>query len=255
MKIQEIKILLDKYYNGETTLEEEAALRDYFRRDDIPAQFQRYIPQFRYMDKVTTSEITADDLLNLLPDDESNLFPKHHVNVIGWVVRIAASLLLIFSGFAAGIWYQHSRVSRGINEITSKSRNDIPVENASWYNRIQKASASEQIQLIGQVGHSSKGNDLVIQTLINAMNTAGNVNVRMAAAEALFKFRNQPVVKRAFVKSLAHQNDPNMQITLISLIVHMRDRSAIEAMQLMLLDKNIDKVVRYKLEEGIGILS
>ena len=36
MKEEELKKLIEKYYNGESTEDEEKALRDYFRQDNIP---------------------------------------------------------------------------------------------------------------------------------------------------------------------------------------------------------------------------
>jgi hypothetical protein len=49
MKSQEIERLLEKYYQGETTLEEERLLDEYFARDDVPARYQAEKLQFDYL--------------------------------------------------------------------------------------------------------------------------------------------------------------------------------------------------------------
>ncbi len=77
----------------------------------------------------------------------------------------------------------------------------------------------------------------------------------MAAAEALYKMRDNPVARRALIRSLPGQSDPNVQITLIDLLVRMNAKQAVHPMQVMLMNKTLDNVVRNKLEEGIGILS
>ncbi len=40
MKEEELKKLIEKYYNGESTEDEETALRDYFRQNDIPEGYE-----------------------------------------------------------------------------------------------------------------------------------------------------------------------------------------------------------------------
>jgi hypothetical protein len=40
MKEEELKRLIEKYYNGESTEEEESTLRDYFRKNNIPESYE-----------------------------------------------------------------------------------------------------------------------------------------------------------------------------------------------------------------------
>ena len=48
---QQIKGLLDKFMDGQTTVEEEAQLADYFRRSDVPAEWEDYRVMFDYFDR------------------------------------------------------------------------------------------------------------------------------------------------------------------------------------------------------------
>ena len=47
---QQIKALLDKFMDGQTTVEEEAQLADYFRSADVPAEWEDYRAMFDYFD-------------------------------------------------------------------------------------------------------------------------------------------------------------------------------------------------------------
>ena len=47
---QQIKALLDKFMDGQTTVEEEALLADYFRSADVPAEWEDYRAMFDYFD-------------------------------------------------------------------------------------------------------------------------------------------------------------------------------------------------------------
>ena len=48
---QQIKALLDKFMDGQTTVEEEAMLAEYFRSDDVPAEWEDYRLMFDYFDR------------------------------------------------------------------------------------------------------------------------------------------------------------------------------------------------------------
>jgi hypothetical protein len=48
---QQIKTLLDKFMDGQTTVEEEAMLDKYFRSDDVPAEWEDYRLMFDYFDR------------------------------------------------------------------------------------------------------------------------------------------------------------------------------------------------------------
>ena len=48
---QQIEALLDKFMDGQTTVEEEALLADYFRSGDVPAEWEDYRAMFDYFDR------------------------------------------------------------------------------------------------------------------------------------------------------------------------------------------------------------
>lgn len=52
MKIDE---LLDKYFEGETSCEEERELRRFFTEEEVPEHLQTYRPLFAYLNREATS--------------------------------------------------------------------------------------------------------------------------------------------------------------------------------------------------------
>lgn len=48
MNTAEIKILINKYYEGETSLDDEKLLKGYFSSDEVADQFKEHIPIFEY---------------------------------------------------------------------------------------------------------------------------------------------------------------------------------------------------------------
>ena len=60
MDFKDIEQLLEKYWNCETSLEEEKQLREYFLREDIPAQWKEASELFRYFEHQKADRLTGD---------------------------------------------------------------------------------------------------------------------------------------------------------------------------------------------------
>jgi len=92
MDINLIKKLLEKYYEGDTTLEEEAVLRDYFNDEDVPQELQKYQSQFVFYRR--EREIKYQNYDYELP----KVREIHHTRSrLYWIPAAAAAILLIIS--------------------------------------------------------------------------------------------------------------------------------------------------------------
>ncbi len=250
MKKEDWDKLLKKYLAGETTLAEDEKLREYFSEDDhseAEKSMSDIFTAFREMGQLTGPENLPDHIDKLLTENEFDRnqgAPVARLNGLNLLMRVAAVLLITLGGFAAGLWYANGGPA-------TKNTANVNILSA----RFEQASASERIKLIRTEYDKSGENRGMEQVLIQAMNNDDNVNVRLAAAEALFHFRSDPGVRKALIRSLANQTDPNVQITLIDMLVKMHEKNAITEMRVLLLKKDLNPVVRYKLEDGVGALS
>lgn len=98
---KDIKSLLEKYFEGESSLREEKILRDYFSHNEVEESLRPYQPLFRFFQserKGQVGKVFAERLF-ALPEKEN----KHKANIrklIPLLRRIAAVLLL-----SGGIWW------------------------------------------------------------------------------------------------------------------------------------------------------
>ena len=61
MNFEHLKSLLNKYFEGETTLEEELLLSNYFNSTDIDSRLQQYQPLFQFFKAEKAIEIQVSD--------------------------------------------------------------------------------------------------------------------------------------------------------------------------------------------------
>jgi len=81
MNLQEIERLIGKYYDGNTTLEEERRLKDFFAQEKVPPQFQA--------EKLYFAMLSGEKARNL-PDDGLETAVMDKVAKEGLLVRLMA---------------------------------------------------------------------------------------------------------------------------------------------------------------------
>ncbi len=60
MELSNIEKLLEKYFEGETTISEEKELKVYFTRETVPTHLERYKDLFQFFSKESTITATKD---------------------------------------------------------------------------------------------------------------------------------------------------------------------------------------------------
>ncbi len=93
------KALVEKYWTGETSLEEEKALVTYFNSDSVDEELLSYAPMFQYWDKAKKTTL-KQPLENLLVKERSMLNRlKVRSKRFGYRSIAATILVLILVGF------------------------------------------------------------------------------------------------------------------------------------------------------------
>ena len=73
MKIDE---LLDKYFEGETSCEEERELRRFFTEEEVPEHLQTYRPLFAYLNREATSMAEPTEEKSVTTESAAEAFPS-----------------------------------------------------------------------------------------------------------------------------------------------------------------------------------
>jgi hypothetical protein len=111
---ENIRQLLEKYWNSESSLEEEKTLATYFNQPEVDQEFEAYKPLFNYFDEQRQLTI---DLEDQIMSRISGSKEKEKGKIIGmpWrrAISIAASLILILS------------VAIGVSQYRSQAKRDM----------------------------------------------------------------------------------------------------------------------------------
>lgn len=91
--------LLDKYWEGQTSLEDEKTLQQYFSGDDIASQHLAYQSLFQFFKKEKGHTYSRDIELNLSREKEAVI---RSVRPFNWRAIAAAFAFLLFASY--GVW-------------------------------------------------------------------------------------------------------------------------------------------------------
>ena len=97
MRVEEIKILLDKYFEAETSLQEEALLNEYFNGNDVDADLKQFQSLFQFLKvekDVLLSETATNKVLEIKKEDKK-LSVLRGGKVVGLWWRAAAAVMIL----------------------------------------------------------------------------------------------------------------------------------------------------------------
>jgi anti-sigma factor RsiW len=163
--------------------------------------------------------------------------------------RFGTALVLVLAGVGGGLWFG-SRGAAG-DRIKTLSREVQDMRQSMAETLLLQASSSERIRGVGYMEKVQAPGRRTIDALLQTLDSDPSVNVRLAAADALYLFAGQPGVKEGVILSLARQVSPSVQVALIDLLVDMREKRAVEALKALAGNEKLNADVRRQAELGV----
>jgi hypothetical protein len=117
---------------------------------------------------------------------------------------------------------------------------------------LQQQSASERLKGVDWSNRMTRPDPQVLSALLHTVNYDQNVNVRLAALDALHQSANNEMVRRGLVESLDRQTSPMVQIALIDLLVEIRDKPAGQALKDLMQETGLNPEVRERAQWALG---
>jgi uncharacterized protein (UPF0147 family) len=119
---------------------------------------------------------------------------------------------------------------------------------------LDKESATERLKAVNLTREMDQASQKVTHALIHTLNNDENVNVRLAALDALKAYSNDSKVREELIHSISKQESPLVQISLAELMVALQAKSSVGELEKIARDKNTPIDVRERIEESIKIL-
>jgi hypothetical protein len=186
--------------------------------------------------------------------------PRLRDVVNGWLERwwpkqpafqFAFAVALLIAGLFIGNRFNAPAPARDSSELVTLRNELNSMRELMTLTLLKQESPSERLQGVSWVQNMDKPDKELLSALLHRLDYDPNINVRLAAVDALYLFVNQPLVRQGLIQSLSRQTSPLVQIALIDLIVEMREKQATAALKQLITNEKINADVKQRAEWGI----
>jgi anti-sigma factor RsiW len=120
---------------------------------------------------------------------------------------------------------------------------------------LQQQSASQRLEGVSWTTRLPEPDPKVMGALMHTLRFDTNVDVRLAALDALSRYADRPEVRRELVDVLQTTQSPMVQVALIDLLVDLHDKSAVPEFRKFQQDPNVNPTVKKRVDWGIQQLN
>lgn len=120
---------------------------------------------------------------------------------------------------------------------------------------LQNPAASERLRAVSYTSEITHVNPNIAAALLATLNNDPNVNVRLTTLEALTHFARDPIVRQGLIQSILQQESPLVQAALADVMLKLQEKRAIPSFKKLLQQKDLNGMVRAKIEETITRLT
>lgn len=164
--------------------------------------------------------------------------------------RLAFASITLLLGLAIG-YYAHP--SSDDSQVAQLSNQVTELKEMMMLSLLEKESATERLRAVSLTEELSASTK-VTHALVQTLNEDENVNVRLAALEALKPYVRDHQVRQELVKSIARQDSPLVQVALAELMAAIQEKSSVKEFERILKNDRTPKEIKKRIEESIGVM-
>ncbi len=169
----------------------------------------------------------------------------------GWIgnpwVSAAAAVVLV----AVGIGVGRMTATRDDSKVANLQHEVADMRQLMALSLLEQQSASERLRGVSYASTVQEPDSDVRDALLRTLDSDPNVNVRMAAVDALHRFAGSPEVRQGLARALAREESPLVQIAILDELVELRERSAISSVDHLLSEPKLNPEVRQRAEWAV----
>ncbi len=248
MKIQSDSMAKELWLDsleGELSFEQEEALQQYLsERPELAEELKASSDLWAALDMPVSPPSQRMD------DQFYEMLSSHGQNQPGQVSRVwmmAASISLLIIGFASGLWMSSPR-ERSVAQLTDQV---AQLQEVMMLTLIEQPRAQDRLKAVNITYELSNADEAVISALVKTLRMDNNVNVRLAALDALSAKVNNPQVREALVDAIAYQENPMVQIAIAELMVRIEESSAKSQLEALINSPDINPYAKEKITQSI----
>jgi hypothetical protein len=167
--------------------------------------------------------------------------------------KFALAAVMLVIGVTVGYLVRPS-VNTGQNDMQTLTQEVVNLKEMMMLSLLEKESATERLKAVSLTEDMNDASSKVTNALIRTLNEDENVNVRLAALDALHPYAKNSDVRQALIKSIEKQNSALVQIALAEFMVAIQEKSSVKEFEKIIESERTPAEVKSKIKESIKIL-
>ena len=168
-----------------------------------------------------------------------------------FVPRLAFALTILLIGFLGGYWLSKPQEK---SEVASLTREVSDLKEMVMLSLLEKESATDRLKAVSLSNEMDNASKKVTAALLQTLNEDLNVNVRLAALDALRPYTRDSQVREELIRSITIQDSPLVQVALAELMVALQEKKSVKELEKLLKDEQTPKEIKERIQESIQTL-
>jgi hypothetical protein len=168
--------------------------------------------------------------------------------------RLAMASVALILGIAGGYLLRPSVSSGRDPQIEVLSQQVSDLQEMMMLSLLEKGSATDRLKAVNLTQEMDEASFKVTNALIQTLNQDENVNVRLAALDALRPYATDSSVREALIRSISKQDSPLVQISLAELMAALQEKSAVKELEKIVESDKTPVEVKRKIRESMEVL-
>jgi len=157
--------------------------------------------------------------------------------------QAAFALVILVTGLVAGIFIGNM-TARDSGQVAQLRNEVINMKQLVTLSLLQQQNASDRLRGVNWSYRVEQSDSEVLAALLATVNHDSNVNVRLAAVDAIRNFSDSSVGRRGLVQALNKQTSPMVEIAILDQLVEMREKSAKPAINTLMVSAGVNPEVK-----------
>lgn len=166
--------------------------------------------------------------------------------------KLAFAAVALILGIAIGIWVRPDNTQN--NQMAELSQQVIDLKEMMMLSLLEKESATERLRAVSLTSDMNTVSQKVTDALLETLNNDDNVNVRLAALEALKPYSKNSSVREQLIRSIAIQESPLVQVALAEAMAQLQVKSSVKELEKILQSEKTPDDAKSRIRQSIDIL-
>lgn len=198
--------------------------------------------------------LRLDDQFYAMLKQEKAKQKRFSFEIPSWSVlmpRLAFAASFSILGFFVAYVFVNRTAAPEVKQLTQEVSD---LKEMMMLSLLEKESATDRLRAVSLTDEMEQASSTVTEALIKTLNNDENVNVRLAALDALKPYVADSAVRMALVKSISQQDSPLVQVAMAELMAAIQERKSLKEFEKMLKSESTPAEVKKRIKENLQVI-